>query len=109
AAFFLGEYVSMFVLSMLAATIFFGGWQIPFVSYATLTELAGGMTWIASLIGVVVLLLKASFFMWLYVWVRWTLPRFRYDQLMGLGWKFMLPIGLANVFITALVMAGVNF
>lgn len=109
AAFFLGEYVSMFVLSIIASTVFFGGWQIPFVSYATLTELAGGMTWIASLIGMVVLLLKASFFMWVYIWVRWTLPRFRYDQLMSLGWKFMLPIGLVNVFITALVIAVSSF
>jgi len=109
AAFFLAEYVSMFILSLLAATIFFGGWQIPFVPYHALLVVTGGLTWLASLIGFVVLILKACFFMFLYVWVRWTLPRFRYDQLMSLGWKFMLPLGLANVFITAVVVAAIQF
>jgi NADH-quinone oxidoreductase subunit H len=48
---------------------------------------------------------KVVFFAWLFIWVRWTLPRFRYDQLMGLGWKVMLPLGLANLVVTAVVMA----
>ncbi len=109
AAFFLGEYVSMFVLSCLASTIFFGGWQAPFIPYETIVKLVGGYAWIAALIGFTVLILKASFFMWVYVWVRWTLPRFRYDQLMGLGWKFMLPVGLVNLLVTALVMAALEF
>ena len=109
AAFFLGEYVAMFVLSLLASTIFFGGWQIPFVPHDFLVNLLFGQDWIVAILGFVVLLLKAAFFMWLYVWVRWTLPRFRYDQLMSLGWKFMLPIGLANVFVTAVVMAFLSF
>lgn len=104
AAFFFAEYVAMFTLSCMAAILFFGGWQIPFVSYELLESLTGSSI-IASLIGVVVLLLKASFFMWVYVWVRWTLPRFRYDHLMKLGWKFMMPIGLANIVITAIVLA----
>lgn len=109
AAIFLAEYVSMFVLSCLCATVFFGGWQVPFVPYETLLNLCGGITWIAAIIGHVSLLLKAAFFMWLYVWVRWTIPRFRYDQLMALGWKFMLPIGLANIFVTAIVIAVLRF
>lgn len=109
AAFFLGEYVSMFVLGCLASVVFFGGWQIPFVSYDALVQLCGGYTLIASLIGAVVLVLKGAFWMWFYVWVRWTLPRFRYDQLMSLGWKFMLPIGLANILITALWVAVARF
>ena len=67
------------------------------------------MAWIAAIIGFTVIVLKASFFMWLYVWVRWTLPRFRYDQLMSLGWKFMIPISLANVLITALAVAALQF
>ena len=108
AAFFLGEYVSMFVLSCLAATVFFGGWQVPFVPYETIVALAGSPN-IAALAGIMMLLLKASFFMWVYIWVRWTLPRFRYDQLMSLGWKFMLPIGLANVVGTAVVLAVLRF
>ena len=102
AAFFLAEYVVMFVLSCLAATLFFGGWQIPFVSYEFLLSTFGVV--IASLLGVGTLLLKAAFFMWLYVWVRWTLPRFRYDKLMALGWKFLLPLGLVNILATSLLL-----
>jgi NADH-quinone oxidoreductase subunit H len=109
AAIFLAEYVNMFVFSALASTIFFGGYQIPFVSFETLTSLLGGYTWAAALVGHVSLMLKTAFFLAFYVWVRWTLPRFRYDQLMSLGWKFMMPIGLANVLITALVVAALHF
>ena len=109
AAFFLGEYCSMFVLSFLASTVFFGGWQVPFVSHEVLTHVLFDQAWLAALVGFVVLLLKAVFFMWLYVWVRWTLPRFRYDQLMSLGWKFMLPLGLANVLAYAIGIAILDF
>ncbi len=138
ALIFLTEYVVMFILSCLASTVFFGGWQIPFVPHDTLMQLIGGLhipvlpylldlvgwgapflslslqemgvhSLIASLIGVAVLFIKAGFFMWMYVWVRWTLPRFRYDQLMSLGWKFMLPVGLANIFVTAIIVAILNF
>lgn len=109
ALFFLAEYVVMFVLSCLASTIFFGGWQIPFVSHETLVQLCFGQDWLAALLGFASLLVKAAFFMFFYVWVRWTLPRFRYDQLMSLGWKFMLPLGLANVLVTAAVIAAVSF
>ena len=108
AAFFLAEYVSMFVLSCLAATVFFGGWQVPFIPYEIVLKIAFGLEWLAALIGFLFLLLKAAFFMWVYVWVRWTLPRFRYDQLMSLGWKFMLPIGLFNLLITAVIVAAFN-
>jgi len=104
ALFFLGEYVAMFALSCLCSVLFFGGWQIPFVSQELLISLTG-QPWIAALVGVVALLLKAGFFMWLYIWVRWTLPRFRYDQLMRLGWKFLLPLGLVNICVTAVVLA----
>lgn len=109
AAFFLGEYVAMFVLSCLAATVFFGGWQAPFIPQELIVKLAGGYAWVAALVGFVVLLLKAAFFMWLYVWVRWTLPRFRYDQLMSLGWKFMIPVSLANVLVTSIAIAALHF
>ena len=62
----------------------------------------------AAVIEILTLALKTLFFCWLFVWVRWTTPRFRYDQLMGLGWKILLPIGIANLFVTALlVKAGV--
>ena len=109
AAFFFAEYVSMFILSCLAATIFFGGWQAPFIPHQFLLSVFGGAEWLVALIGVGTLMLKAAFFMWVYVWVRWTLPRFRYDQLMSLGWKFMIPLGLANVLVTALIAAPLYF
>lgn len=102
--FYLAEYTSMFTLSCLASTIFFGGWQVPFVSQSTLISLVGNQ-YFAAAIGFLTLLLKAAFFMWVYIWVRWTLPRFRYDQLMTLGWKFMLPVALANLVLTAGLLA----
>ncbi len=108
SAFFLGEYVAMFVLSCLASIFFFGGWQIPFLSYQDLVGLLG-YDFLASGLGVLCLLLKAAFFMWMFIWVRWTLPRFRYDQLMAMGWKFLMPIALANVVITACWLAVVRF
>lgn len=108
AAFFLGEYVSMFVLSCLASTVFLGGWQVPFFDVRNLDQLVG-FPGVGAVIGFSSLLLKAAFFMWLYVWVRWTIPRFRYDQLMGLGWKYMIPLGLLNVVATAVVLAAVRF
>ena len=93
----------MFVLSCLASTFFFGGWQLPFISFETLTAILGSPL-LASAVGVVVLLVKAAFFMWVFIWVRWTLPRFRYDQLMKMGWCFLMPLALANVVLTALVI-----
>jgi len=108
AAFFLAEYVNMFILSLLASTVFLGGWQIPFVGQDTLAGIFGN-NWIPAILGHVCLLLKGAFFMWFYVWVRWTVPRFRYDQLMSLGWKLLLPIGLANVMVTAAILAVMRF
>jgi len=106
--FYLGEYVSMFTLSLICSCLFFGGWQIPFVSYQTLVNLTG-YEFIASIIGTIVLLHKAAFFMWAFVWVRWTLPRFRYDQLMNVGWRFLMPVALVNVLITAGVLSFIRF
>jgi NADH-quinone oxidoreductase subunit H len=108
AAFFLAEYVSMFVLSCLAATVFFGGWQIPFFDIRKIDTMLG-FPGVSALVGFHVLVVKAAFFMWLFVWVRWTLPRFRYDQLMSLGWRYMIPIGLLNVVLTAIIVAAVRF
>lgn len=108
AAFFLAEYVAMFVLSCLAATLFFGGWQIPFVDIVSL-EKTLGLPGLAAVLGFVSLLVKAAFFMFTYIWVRWTLPRFRYDQLMSLGWKFMIPVGVINIFGTAVIIVVLRF
>jgi NADH-quinone oxidoreductase subunit H len=96
AMFFLGEYTAMFVFSCLVAVIFLGGWDIPFVSEATLHSLGN---W-GSLLGFASLLFKALLFLFFYVWVRWTIPRFRYDQVMTLGWKVLLPLTLVNIVIT---------
>jgi NADH-quinone oxidoreductase subunit H len=96
AMFFLAEYTSMFVFASLVAVLFLGGWDLPFVSQATMTSLGN---W-GALIGFGAFMLKALAFMFFYVWVRWTIPRFRYDQVMTLGWKVLLPLTLVNIVIT---------
>ncbi|HEX8180489.1 MAG TPA: NADH-quinone oxidoreductase subunit NuoH [Pyrinomonadaceae bacterium] len=88
ALFFMAEYVNMFTVSMLATTMFFGGWNGPGV--ATFPAL-----------GIIYFLLKVVFFLFLYIWLRGTLPRFRFDQLMNFGWKFLLPVALFNLVLTA--------
>ncbi len=98
AIFFLAEYINMFLQSALAVILFFGGWQFPGL------ELLPKTLWV-SLLSFGVFFLKALAFMFLYNWVRWTLPRFKYDQLMRIGWKRLLPATLANVFITAVWLA----
>jgi len=100
AMFFMAEYTSMFVFSALIATLFLGGWDIPFVSEAALQSLGN---W-GALLGFASFMLKSMAFLFFYVWVRWTLPRFRFDQLMALGWKVLLPISLASLVITGVVI-----
>ena len=94
AMFFMAEYANMITAAALTVTIFFGGWDVPFVNEAAL-----GM-W-GALLSVTSFILKMGFFLFLFIWVRWTFPRFRYDQLMKLGWKVMLPLALFNIFLTA--------
>lgn len=93
AMFFLGEYVAMIVMSAAFVTLFLGGWQLPFVIDPASTSIASGLA------SVVVFVAKVGAVLFFYIWVRWTLPRFRYDQLMQLGWKSLIPIGLANVMV----------
>jgi NADH-quinone oxidoreductase subunit H len=81
----LAEYSHMMTASALIATLYFGGWQVPFVKEPTV------------MLSVACFLLKMLFFAWVFVWIRWTVPRFRYDQLMALGWKRMLPISMVNL------------
>jgi NADH-quinone oxidoreductase subunit H len=101
AMFFMAEYANMVTASALMVTLFFGGWQVPGLSALSLPPLA------VSLIQVAAFFLKVAFFLFLYVWVRWTLPRFRFDQLMDLGWKAMLPLALLNIFWAAgLILKG---
>jgi NADH-quinone oxidoreductase subunit H len=98
AMFFLGEYTSMFVFSALIAVLFLGGWDVPFVSEGALRALGN---W-GALIGFCAFMLKALAILFFYIWVRWTIPRFRFDQLMKIGWGVLLPIALVNIVITGL-------
>ncbi len=92
------EYINMFISSAIMSSLFFGGYDIPFVNDASLMEKVG-MNWMA-LIHVGMLFVKILFFLFLFMWVRWTIPRFRYDQLMNLGWKTLIPLALFNMLVT---------
>jgi len=94
------EYVNMFISGTVMATLFFGGYDIPFVNEASW----GLPPNLLAFIGFVVLLAKAFFFLFVFIWIRWTIPRFRYDQLMNLGWKKLIPLALVNMVATAIVM-----
>ena len=96
AFFFLAEYANMILVSCLAAILFLGGWNAP----APFLQLSGNLAWLS---GIFWFTVKVYFFLFLFFWLRATLPRLRYDQLMKFGWKVMLPIGLANIVITALL------
>ena len=94
AMFFMAEYANMVTAAALTVTLFFGGWDFPLVNEASL----GIWGVVLSLLSFI---LKMGFFLFLFIWVRWTFPRFRYDQLMKLGWKVLMPLALFNIFITA--------
>jgi NADH-quinone oxidoreductase subunit H len=96
------EYINMFISSAIMATLFFGGYDIPFVNEAGLAEKIGQN--LTTLLGTFSLLIKIVFFLFLFMWVRWTIPRFRYDQLMELGWKKLIPLALANMLLTGAVI-----
>jgi NADH-quinone oxidoreductase subunit H len=108
--FFIGEYGHMMVASALMVTFFLGGYQIPFVSPEAVLQ--GLQSWLGAgnlasilnaLIHHAVFMLKLFIMLWLFIHVRWSLPRFRYDQLMSLGWKTMLPWALGNLIVTAIL------
>lgn len=104
AMFFMAEYVNMVIISALATTLFLGGWSGPGVAFDPKTGMiAGG--WIFGLLGVVYFLIKTFAFLFLYFWLRATLPRFRYDQLMHFGWKTLVPVSLGNIFVMGLYVA----
>ena len=96
------EYINMFISSAVMVSLFFGGYDIPFVNDKHLAGMVG-MNWMA-LIHVFVMLAKVICFILFFMWVRWTIPRFRYDQLMNLGWKILLPLSLANMLITGALL-----
>lgn len=89
--FLFAEYINMFISSAIISTLYFGGYDIPFVNDADLPQnMAAGLQ-LAAMFG------KTFFFIFFFMWIRWTLPRFRYDQLMRLGWQYMIPIAIANL------------
>ena len=98
------EYINMFISSVIMATLFFGGYDMPFFDEAAHADWGN---WLA-LIGIAALMAKVLFFIFLFMWVRWTIPRFRYDQLMNLGWKKLVPLALANMLITGAVVLWLN-
>jgi NADH-quinone oxidoreductase subunit H len=105
ALFFMGEYAAMIVGSALVVTLFLGGWSLP-LGLDNLLRLENGlMPWWMSLLHIGVFLAKVVAFILFFIWVRWTVPRFRYDQLMKLGWVIFFEAALANVFLTAAILA----
>jgi NADH-quinone oxidoreductase subunit H len=99
--FFMAEYAAMVVVSAIATTLYLGGWYFPFVF--RLTE-ANGYHTLYVLVSLLVFLAKVTFLLYLYFWLRWTLPRFRYDQLMDIGWKWLIPTALVNIVLTAIAV-----
>lgn len=94
------EYANMFISSTILAVLFFGGYNYPGMGWAI-------ENWgvnVANIIGIAVLFAKICGFIFFYMWVRWTIPRFRYDQLMHLGWKILIPLSIANIVITGIVI-----
>jgi NADH-quinone oxidoreductase subunit H len=104
ALFFLGEYANMIASAAMMVTLFLGGWTMPFIDALNLPA----SSLLLGLIHIGVFFVKMAFFMIVFIWVRWMLPRFRYDQLMDLGWRRFIPLALANIVVTALVVALFN-
>jgi len=102
--FFIAEYANMVTASALMTTLFFGGWDIPFTLWDNYAHSLA-----ASIATFVVFMAKILLFVFLFMWVRWTLPRFRYDQLMSLGWKVMLPLALAYIVVMAGAILGLSY
>ncbi len=99
--FFFAEYAAMVIISSVAVTVYLGGWYLPFVY--RLTE-AKGYHNLYVIVSLLVFLVKLSAILYLYFWLRWTLPRFRYDQLMDIGWKWLIPAALINITLSALAI-----
>ncbi|MBX3268408.1 MAG: NADH-quinone oxidoreductase subunit NuoH [Acidobacteria bacterium] len=103
ALFFMAEYVNMFTVSVMCVVLFLGGWYVPGLSH--IFEV-GSVPY--ALVSHAAFLLKIFFFLFLYIWIRGTLPRFRFDQLMSFGWKFLLPVAIGNVIVTTIVVFLMN-
>jgi len=108
ATFMLADFAEVVIAAGLVTTLFFGGWQVPYLQTAGFQfpgfELIALSPWLVTIMQVGAFMLKVLFFCWLQILVRWTVPRFRYDQLMNLGWKGMIPVALVNLVLTALAI-----
>ena len=94
--YFFTEYINMFVSAAVISTLYFGGYNFPFMNNLGLDQN------VITIIGTVVFFAKIGFFIFFFMWIRWTIPRFRYDQLMNLGWKILIPLAVINIFITGI-------
>jgi NADH-quinone oxidoreductase subunit H len=89
------EYINLFISAAVIATVYFGGYNFPFMHQMGLHEN------VVAILGVATFFIKIAFFIFVFMWIRWTLPRFRYDQLMHLGWKVLIPLSILNMLVTA--------
>jgi NADH-quinone oxidoreductase subunit H len=107
AFFMLAEYSAMLVNSCLMVSLYFGGWTLAMFGYGLTSDALRHMGWFGGVLGVSIFFVKVMGFMLVYIWFRATFPRFRFDQLMDLGWKWMIPLALANIFFTGIfILAG---
>jgi NADH-quinone oxidoreductase subunit H len=108
--FMFADFMELLIVSCLLATLFFGGWQVPWLGDGGFVFPWGGTwpwpAWLVAAARIASFQIKVAFFCWLQVLLRWTYPRLRYDQLMSLGWKGLIPLGLLNIVVTALIAAG---
>jgi NADH-quinone oxidoreductase subunit H len=108
--FFMSEFIEVVVIAGLVSTIFLGGWSIPYLSQETIIGAissvfgVGFATGLCMILHVLTFFLKVIVVIWLQMALRWSLPRFRYDQVMDLCWKVLLPLSIVNIFVTGLVM-----
>jgi NADH-quinone oxidoreductase subunit H len=100
--FFIAEYANVMTFCAMVSTLFFGGWDLPFTHWDETPGLA------QTLVTGVAMFLKVTFGIFVVMWIRWTLPRFRFDQLMATGWKFMLPVALAYIMVMTLAIWGIQ-
>ena len=96
------EYINMFISSAIIASLYFGGYNFPFIDQLGLPHN------VLTLLGTLIFFGKVFFFIFFFMWVRWTLPRFRYDQLMHVGWRVMIPLALFNILLTAVIVLWQN-
>ena len=112
AAFMLAEYIAIVTISALTATLFFGGYHVPWLhgdGFHLFGAFLAVPVWLVAVLQVLAFGFKVIFFCWLIIMLRWTIPRFRFDQIMELGWKRMLPLSLGNIVVTALVLLAVDY